>query len=87
MISQNNYELVKPFLYHQAKDRGWNQNFSRADWDTFSGWKKRGKTIIKGSKGFRAEIVFPYIKSKHNKKIKHGFFRGKTTLFFVNQTR
>lgn len=43
MISQNNYELVKPFLYHQAKDRGWNQNFSRADWDTFSGWKKRGK--------------------------------------------
>ena len=86
MISQNNYELVKPFLDYQVKERGWNLNFSREDWDTFNGWKKRGKSIIKGNKGFRAEIVFPFIKRKRNKMIKHGFFRGRTTLFSVNQT-
>ena len=87
MISQNNYELVKPFLDFQIKERGWDINFSRKDWDTFHGWKKRGKSIKKGSKGFRAEIVFPYIHSKRNNMIKHGFYHGKTTLFFfVDQT-
>ena len=58
MISQNNYELVKPFLDFQIKERGWDINFSRKDWDTFHGWKKRGKSIKTNSvRGVRLEDI------------------------------
>jgi hypothetical protein len=86
MISQNNYDLVKPFLDYEVKKRGWNCKLFRKDWDTYPGWKKRGKSIKKGSRGFRAEIVFPYIQNKRRGMIQHSFYHGKTTLFSSNQT-
>ena len=70
MISQHNYEKAQPVLEYEVKKRGWNINLYRRDWDTFSGWKKRGKSIIKGSKGFTVEIIFPYIANKTIKKTK-----------------
>ena len=86
MISQQNYEKAQPVLEYEVKKRGWNINLYRRDWDTFSGWKKRGKSIIKGSKGFTVEIIFPYITNKTIKKTKHGFYHGKAKLFSKNQT-
>ena len=86
MISKHNFELVRVILDYQIKERGIYKNHVRRDWDTFSGWKKRGKSIQKGSRGFSVEIIHPYIKSKKNNRTSFGFFYKKTYLFFVNQT-
>ena len=45
MISVNNYEIARNILETQATRRGIDANFKREDWDTFNGWKKRGKNI------------------------------------------
>ena len=86
MISKNNFDLIKEDLSYQLKGRGLEVRLSREEWDTFLGWKERGKSILKGSKGFKAEIVVPYVITKFGKKTKNGFYFRKTTLFSVEQT-
>jgi len=86
VISKQNFETVKPFLEYQVKDRGLNVSLSRESWDTFSGWKKRGKRISKGSKGFKVELVVPYRLSKMGDIEKLGFTRSRKVLFSENQT-
>lgn len=86
MISKNNFELIKEDLSHQLEDRGLDQRLSREEWDTFLGWKKRGKSIIKGSKGFKSEIIYPYRKIKSAKNNKMNFYTKRTTLFVIEQT-
>ena len=48
MISVNNYDIARNILETQAARRGIDANFKREDWDTFNGWKNRGKNIMKG---------------------------------------
>lgn len=86
MISQQNFDLVRPFLMYQIKDRGLDVSISRENWDTFNGWKKRGKSICKGSKGFRVELVVPYTTGTIRNRIKIGFATRKKVLFSVHQT-
>jgi len=86
MISKLNFEIVKPFLAYQVQDRGLNISLSRESWDTFSGWKKRGKRILKGSKGFKVELVIPFRLSKSRNNEKLSFTRSKKVLFAENQT-
>ena len=86
MISQQNFDLVRPFLKYQIKDRGLNISISRENWDTFNGWKKRGKSICKGSMGFRVELVVPYTASKIKNKTKVGFATRQKVLFSGDQT-
>ena len=86
MISRLNFEIVKPFLEYQIKDRGLNISLSRENWDTFTGWKKRGKRILRGSKGFQVELVIPFRLSKTRDAEKLGFTRSKKILFSENQT-
>ena len=86
MISVNNYEIARNILETQAARRGIDANFKREDWDTFNGWKNRGKNIIKGSKGFNVEIVHPHLLKKNGKKHILGFGYRKTTLFLKTQT-
>jgi len=86
MISQQNFNLVRPFLKYQIKDRGLNISISRENWDTFNGWKKRGKNICKGSKGFRVELVVPYTASKIKNISKVGFATRQKVLFSEEQT-
>ena len=86
MISKQNFETVRPFLEFQVKDRGLNLSLSRESWDTFSGWKKRGRRITKGSKGFRVELVVPFTVNKIGDIEKVGFVTTKKVLFSENQT-
>ena len=86
MISQQNFDLVRPFLMYQIKDRGLDVGISRENWDTFNGWKKRGKSICKGSKGFRVELVVPYTTGTIKNRKKVGFATRKKVLFSVDQT-
>lgn len=85
MISVNNYENIRTSLTWQLNDRGIKHSYTREEWDTFPGWKKRGKTIMKGSKGFDAEIVYPYLKKRNGGKIVNGFFYKRTKLFSIDQ--
>ena len=86
MISQQNFDLVRPFLKYQVKDRGLDVSISRENWDTFNGWKKRGKSICKGSKGFRVELVVPYATGTIRNRKKVGFATRRKVLFSVDQT-
>ena len=76
MISVQNYEISREHLEFQVKQRGETNNFTREDWDTFPGWKKRGRSILKGSRGFSAEIVYPFLKRKNKGKEVNGFFKS-----------
>jgi len=86
MISQQNFDLVRPFLKYQIKDRGLDVSISRENWDTFNGWKKRGKSICKGSKGFRVELVVPYTTGTIRNRKKVGFATRRKVLFSSDQT-
>lgn len=86
MISKYNYEIAETALNAQLRQRGIKGNYSREDWDTFQGWKKRGKFIAKGSRGFQVDIVFPHLISKQGKKELLGFNFRKTNLFLSSQT-
>ena len=86
MISQVNFELARPTLEHQVKERGRNFPIARENWDTYIGWKQRGRDIHYGSKGFRVELVVPYLKDKRGPKLNTGFVRRKKILFSINQT-
>jgi len=86
MISQQNFDLVRPFLKYQVKDRGLDVSISRENWDTFNGWKKRGKSICKGSKGFRVELVVPYTTGITRNRKKVDFATRRKVLFSVVQT-
>ena len=86
MISKENYELARPFLIYQIKERGLKLLDSRKDWDTFSGWKRRGRSILYGSKGFRVDMVVPYSIRKTGKNEKIGFSRRSKILFNRDQT-
>ena len=86
MISKENFELAKPSLDFQTKERGIKFYSSRECWDTFFGWKKRERRILKGSKGFVVEIVFPYIKKKNGGINVYGFHHKRATLFSIDQT-
>lgn len=70
-------------LAWQLNDRGIKHSYTREEWDTFPGWKKRGKTIMKGSKGFDAEIVYPYLKKRNGGKIVNGFFIKEQNYFLL----
>lgn len=86
MISQQNFDLVRPFLMYQIEDRGLDVSISRESWDTFNGWKKRGKSICKGSKGFKVELVVPYTTGTIRNRKKVGFATRRKVLFSVDQT-
>ena len=86
MISRENYELAKPILSYLVKERGLELLDSRNDWDTFLGWKNRGRSILHGSEGFRVDIVVPYLKGKTGNKSNIGFATRKKILFSREQT-
>ena len=85
MISKYNYEKLKDQLECMAKDRGHYSNYSRQDWDTLPGWNKRGKSILKGSCGYKVKMTIPITVSIKNKKVLHSFCQQKKTLFLINQ--
>ena len=85
MISQENYELAKPFLIFQLKERGLKSLDSRKNWDTFPGWKRRGRSILYGSEGFRVDMVVPHLISKTRKSKKFGFVTRSKILFNRDQ--
>lgn len=87
MISRNNFELARLSLSNQAKDRGLSDLISRDNWDTFSGWKKRGRGIISGSKGFKVSIVIPHSLSKKGAFLSPEFATVQKTLFSISQTK
>lgn len=87
MISENNFELVKTDLVKEIKKRGWDTNIYRQEWDTFYGWKKRGRSIIKGSKGFSVIIVYPSINKINTNRISYNFYHANATLFSIAQTK
>tara|TARA_B100000965_G_scaffold391780_1_gene400256 strand:- start:85 stop:348 length:264 start_codon:yes stop_codon:yes gene_type:complete len=86
MISKENYELARPFLIYQSKERGLEFRDSRNDWDTFIGWKKRGRSILYGSEGFRVDMVVPFLIDKIKKNKRVGFVTRNKILFNRKQT-
>ena len=87
MISKNNFDLARSSLGNQAKYRGIKDLISRDNWDTFAGWKKRGRSIKSGSKGFKVQIVIPYSLSKKGAFLSPDFATVQKTLFSKSQTR
>tara|TARA_Y100001970_G_C14177267_1_gene827705 strand:- start:261 stop:533 length:273 start_codon:yes stop_codon:yes gene_type:complete len=86
MISKNNFDLVRLSLGNQAQDRGIKDLISIDKWDTFAGWKKRGRSIKAGSKGFKVEIVVPHSPVKRRGLQMNKFARVQKTLFSISQT-
>ena len=86
MISKLNFDLAKPLLEHQLKERDEKAPLTRDKWDTFIGWKERGKKINYGSKGYRVEIVVPFNKGNRGKKFFTGFTLSNKVLFSEDQT-
>lgn len=87
MISKNNFELARLSIRNQARERGFRDLISRNNWDTFAGWKKRGRSIKSGSKGFKVQIVIPYSLSKKGAFLSPEFATVQKTLFSKSQTR
>ncbi|MDC0030082.1 hypothetical protein OAJ15_03250 [Pseudomonadota bacterium] len=87
MISKNNFDLARSSLGNQAKYRGIKDLISRDNWDTFAGWKKRGRSIKSGSKGFKVQIVIPHSLSKKGAFLSPEFATVQKTLFSKSQTR
>ena len=87
MISKSNFNLARSSLGNQAKDRGIKDLISRDNWDTFAGWKKRGRSIQAGSKGFKVEIVVPHSALKRRGLQSVEFARVHKTLFSLSQTK
>ncbi len=86
MLSTHNFELVKPNLKNQIQQRNLDYSLSLKSWDTYPGWRRRGKTIFKGSKGFKVDLVVPYEKGKKNKQKIISFITVRKTLFSLEQT-
>jgi len=86
MISKLNFYLAMPLLEYQLKERDENTSLSRDKWDTFIGWKDRGKKINCGSKGYRVELVIPFNKGNIGKKSQTGFMLRNKVLFSEDQT-
>ena len=78
--------MIKSYLKQQVDNRAVNYAMSRESWDTFPGWKRRGKNISKGSEGFKVELVVPIV-AKENKKEKIEFVTTRRTLFNIKQTK
>ena len=86
MISKLNFDTAKPMLIYQLKKRGENSQLTIDKWDTFNGWKKRGRSIRAGSKGYRVEMVVPFIKGYEGTKKITGFSYRQKVLFSEDQT-
>ena len=86
MISKSNFNLAKPLLEYQLKVRGEITPLSIDKWDTFMGWKERGKKINPGSKGYRVELFVPFDKGNTGKKTLVGFYLRNKVLFSEEQT-
>ena len=86
MLSTHNFELVRSSLENQIKQRNLNYSLSIKSWDTFPGWKKRGKIISKGSKGFKVDLVVPCENGKKNDQKIIQFLTITKVLFSSEQT-
>ncbi len=56
MISKNNFRKVVPQLREQNKK---GLDYKRSNWDTFAGWKKQERNVVKNAKGSSVKILMP----------------------------
>ena len=91
MISKNNFKKVVPQLREQNKG---SLDYKKSSWDTFVGWKKRERRIVKDEKGSSVKILMPVFlngqivhETKENGEIVPVIREQGHHLFHISQTR
>lgn len=91
MISKTNFEQAVPQLREQHKK---SLDYKRENWDTFVGWQKQQRKIIKNEKGYSVKIAMPVkycnkivYRENNNGELVPVFNKRKHHLFHISQTK
>lgn len=91
MISEKNFKQAVPQLKEQYKQ---SLDYKRESWDTFLGWQKQQRRVIKNEKGASVKIAMPVMyhnkivyKKNKNDELIPVFNNRKHHLFHISQTK